>query len=40
VFTTGVIGANIGAGCFTFFVGAAIVALVAWVIYRVIILLH
>jgi hypothetical protein len=40
VFTAGVIGANIGAGLYTFFVGPIILALAGWVIFRMITLLH
>jgi hypothetical protein len=40
VFTAGVIGANIGAGLYTFFVGPVILALAGWVAFRVITLLH
>jgi hypothetical protein len=36
IFTAGVVGANIGAGLFVFFVGPVILALVAWVIFRTI----
>ena len=40
IFTAGVIGANIGAGLFVFFIGPAMLALVAWVIFRTISLLR
>jgi hypothetical protein len=40
VITAGVIGANIGAGLFVFFIGPVILALVAWVIFRTISLLN
>lgn len=40
VFTAGVIGANIGAGLFVFFVGPVILALAGWVIFRTISLLN
>ncbi len=40
VFTAGVIGANIGAGLYAFFIGPIIVALAGWVVFRMITLLH
>ena len=40
VFTAGVIGANIGAGLYTFFVGPVILAVLGWVIFRTVTLLH
>lgn len=40
VFTAGVIGANIGAGLYAFFVGPIILALAGWVVFRIITLLH
>lgn len=39
VFTAGVVGANIGAGLFVFFVGPVVLALAGWVIFRTISLL-
>jgi len=40
VFTAGVIGANIGAGLFTFFAGPVIVVLLAWAVFRSVTLLR
>jgi hypothetical protein len=40
VLTAGVIGANIGAGLFTFFAGPVIVALLAWAVFRSVTLLR
>jgi hypothetical protein len=40
VFTAGVIGANIGAGFFTFFAGPVIVALLVWAVFRSVSLLR
>jgi hypothetical protein len=40
VFTAGVIGANIGAGLLTFFVGPIIAALLAWAVFRSVTLLR
>jgi len=40
VLTAGVVGANIGAGLFAFFVGPVILALVGWVIFAAISLLN
>jgi hypothetical protein len=40
VFTSGVIGANIGAGLYAVFIGPIILALAGWVAFRVITLLH
>lgn len=39
VFTAGVVGANIGAGLFVFFVGPVVLGLAGWVIFRTISLL-
>jgi hypothetical protein len=39
ILTAGVIGANIGAGLFVFFIGPVMLALAAWVIFRTINLL-
>jgi hypothetical protein len=40
VFTAGVIGANIGAGLYAFFVGPVIAALLVWAVFRSVTLLH
>jgi len=40
VFTAGVIGANIGAGLFTFFAGPVIAVLLAWAVFRSVTLLR